>query len=169
MLSKSQSVEFINQSGHRLAAKIEFPPDQKPIAFAIFAHCFTCNKNLSAVTERLKIRREGEQVYYIDKEIKHRVSEDAVVSMNFWGFHPTFLKDLESGFENFVRNNITNLKAEYYIPIIVDELIKAGKSEFKVLNSEDNWYGVTYKADKDEVVEALRLLHIAGHYPAILW
>jgi putative redox protein len=49
MLSKSQSVEFINHSGHRLAAKIEFPPDQKPIAFAIFAHCFTCNKNLPAV------------------------------------------------------------------------------------------------------------------------
>jgi putative redox protein len=49
MLSKSQDVEFINHSGHRLAAKIEFPPDQKPVAFAIFAHCFTCNKNLPAV------------------------------------------------------------------------------------------------------------------------
>ena len=125
--------------------------------------------HLVDVVERLKIKKEGDKVFCQDESGKIELSENGVVSMNFWGFHPTFFHHLEKGFLDFVKKNYMEPKAEYYIPIIVDELIKSNSSVFKVLKSEDNWYGVTYQEDKAGVVKALFELHQAGRYPKKLW
>ena len=124
--------------------------------------------NLASVEEILKIRFAGDQIIYGD-DSGQVLSENAIVSMNFWGFHPNIFKELDEGFKKFVRNNISNPKAEYYIPLIIDELIKSGKVKVKLLHSEDQWYGVTYKEDAEHVKKAFEEFAREGKYPSPLW
>lgn len=98
------------------------------------------------------------------------LSEDTPVSMNFWGFTHGFMKELENRFPAFLDTVSSNpLKAEYFLPGVVDELLKEGRAEVKVLRSSDKWYGVTYKEDKESVFDALRSMKDKGLYPEILW
>ena len=97
--------------------------------------------------------------------------ESTVVSMNMWGFTESLLKEIQTGFGSFLKENLPKnpLKCEYFLPFVVDELLKAGKAEVTVLKSPDRWYGVTYKEDKAAVAAAMRRLKDRGLYPEKLW
>ena len=123
--------------------------------------------NLISIEEVLKIQRNDDgRVIRQDKGSE--LSEDSIVSMNFWGFHPSYFARLESGFHDFVRKNKDNPTAEYYIPVLIDEMINNGEIELKVIPSHDHWYGVTYMQDADRVREAFVKLHQSGAYPQTL-
>ncbi len=94
---------------------------------------------------------------------------DEIVSMNFWGFSPEYFRQTEPMFASFLETNAADIKSEFYIPLAVDLLIKAGKARVKVLHSSDQWFGVTYKEDKPLVIEKLKELTRAGLYPEKLW
>lgn len=93
------------------------------------------------------------------------------VSMNMWGFQPDFLETIGEMFPDFLKNVMPGdpMKAEFLLPTTVGQLVESGKCSVKVLTSPDNWYGVTYAADKPKVVEALRKLTESGRYPDGLW
>ena len=93
------------------------------------------------------------------------------VSMNFWGFQRSFLKEAEARFPLFLDTTIkTNpLKGEYFLPSVVTQLLEEGKARVKVLRSADKWYGVTYREDKPGVVAALADMTARGLYPENLW
>ena len=93
---------------------------------------------------------------------------DSLVSMNFWGFYPSFLKTLEDGFPAFYESAGDLLKAEYLLPTSVDSLIKNGSAAVKVLTSEDRWFGVTYHEDKQSVRDAFAELIRQGVYESPL-
>jgi dTDP-glucose pyrophosphorylase len=130
------------------------------------------NGYLTGVDERTKImRRNGEIAYTEDEKTWISVPQDSTVSMNFWGFTEGFMEELQRGFPAFLNEAIAEnpLKAEYLLPKEVDRLIKSGRASVRVLNTDDRWYGVTYKEDKEPVVAALQALKDAGTYPDKLW
>ena len=94
------------------------------------------------------------------------VDAETYVSMNMWGLTPEFMKCLEDGFVEFFENTPADklLKAEYLLPIYIDELLQKGKVSVKVLDSHDKWFGVTYKEDKESVMAAFKKLIADGVY-----
>jgi UTP-glucose-1-phosphate uridylyltransferase len=128
------------------------------------------NGDLISVTERTKIGRDAKGVAYRDaNDAPVYISEKSIVSMNFWGFSPAFFANLETHFRMFIRENAGNLKAELYLPFVVDELVKQKQATVKVLRSSDQWFGVTYKEDKPLVVAKISELVASGVYPTKLW
>ena len=99
------------------------------------------------------------------------VPADTLVSMNLWGYMPGFLEDLEVRFADFLRMSLDNnpLKCEFFLPIPVAGMIAEKKATFRVLSSPDQWFGVTYAADKPLVVASLKALTEQGEYPDGLW
>ena len=93
------------------------------------------------------------------------------VSMNMWGFQPDFLNYIEERFPHFLKNVMPSdpMKCEFLLPTTVGHMVEAGRCSVKVLTSPDNWYGVTYAADKPKVVQALKALTESGRYPDGLW
>ena len=133
----------------------------------------TDDGKLAAITERTKIQwKDGEIVYTEDDEKTwERLPRGTTVSMNFWGFTPSMMKEMEAGFpaaldKIFAENP---MKGEYFLPGVVDRLLREEKAEVKVLKSKDRWYGVTYKEDKESVVNALQSMKDKGEYPDKLW
>ena len=126
---------------------------------------------LKDVNERLKIERgtDGIPAYVGDDGKKYPLTDNDVVSMNFWGFHPSIFAVLEEGFHAFARANTGNPKAEYLIPEVVDGMIKDGSAKVKVLVTDDKWYGVTYQEDKPKVQEAFTKLVEDKVYPSPLF
>ena len=121
--------------------------------------------NLTAVTERTKIARNKDgQIYDPEEGI---IPEGTLVSMNLWGFTPSFFDELKAGFIDYLENKLKNdpMKAEFYIPTAVNNLINSGKAAVKVLSTDSQWYGVTYKQDKAAVVAALKRMTDEGLYP----
>ena len=106
-----------------------------------------------------------------DGETWNELPVDAPVSMNFWGFGRSFMDAIEDGFPEFMDSKALAdpLKAEYFLPSVVTEKIEDGSAEVKVLYSGDKWYGVTYKEDKETVVDALQSMKDNGMYPEKLW
>lgn len=132
------------------------------------------NGLLSKVTERLKIEKTQGGIRFLedDGETWTDVASDTIVSMNMWGFTPGFLQALEDGFPEFLSTKaVANpQKAEYLLPYSVQELLNTGKADVQVLQSPDKWYGVTYAADKPQVVAALNEKIRQGQYPETgLW
>ena len=130
------------------------------------------NGNLLYIQERTHIEVQGDAIRYTeDGENWVELAADTTVSMNMWGFVPSFLGELESKFATFMKTlAIQNPeKAEFFLPFAVDELLQEGKAKVKVLRSADKWYGVTYAADKPQVVAALRAMAEEGKYPDGLW
>ena len=128
------------------------------------------NNILLRVTECTQIKRIGTVICYKDaQEVNQPLSDDKVVSMNFWGFTPAYFKDSKVSFEKFIRANGNNLKSELYIPTVLSELIDAKKATVKVLNSSAEWFGVTYQEDRSFVVDRLKKLTEEGVYPSPLW
>ena len=128
---------------------------------------------LTDIVERTKImRREGKIMFTEDDEKTwEELEEGTPVSMNFWGFTKSFMEEMEDRFPAFLENAMKEnpLKGEYFLPGVVDQLIQEDKATVKVLRSADKWYGVTYKEDKQGVVDALQSMKDKGMYPDTLW
>ena len=123
--------------------------------------------------ERTKIvRTEDGAAYTEDDGASYQpISPDSIVSMNFWGFSASFLKELDGALVSFFEEKVPSnpLKAECYLPMEVDRLLNAGKATVTVLTSKDKWFGVTYKEDKPYVQASVKALKDAGVYPKNLW
>ena len=91
------------------------------------------------------------------------------VSMNMWGLTPDFLDVLKKGFPEFLKEHGKELKSEYLLPEIIDDQLKLGKACVKVLETKDQWYGITYQEDRDAVAEAIAKLVEEGKYPGKLF
>jgi NDP-sugar pyrophosphorylase family protein len=128
------------------------------------------NGNMVEIHERLKVyfAKDGSVVYEEDGQ-EFPLPSNTPVSMNFWGFTPAVFKLTEPLFVNFVEKNEGNPKAEFFIPLIGDELIKSGEAAFKVIPTSAKWFGVTYKEDKPIVQKSISDLIANGTYPENLW
>ena len=126
---------------------------------------------LTGVVERTAIERIDGDIQFVDENGKKVVlEENTPVSMNMWGFTPDFLDELESGFRTFLSEQKEgDIKSEYLLPTIVDQLIKSGRANVSVLETTDKWFGVTYKEDKPVVVESIKKLIAEGKYPEKLY
>ncbi len=128
---------------------------------------------LTDVVERTNIVQHPEAIYFSEDEGASwtELADNTPVSMNFWGFTPSFLEQIRQRFPKFLETQMpaNPLKAEFYLPMTVGQLLKEGKAAVKVLRSEDKWYGVTYAADKPKVVQALADMTAEGKYPDGLW
>jgi len=129
------------------------------------------NGFLTEVTERTKIVQFEDGIRYEDGETWVDVADDTIVSMNMWGFMPSFLEEIEKRFVTFLETTLVEnpLKGEYFLPLPVSQLIAESKATVKVLTSSDRWYGVTYAADKPVVMAALKGMAEKGLYPDGLW
>jgi UTP-glucose-1-phosphate uridylyltransferase len=128
------------------------------------------NKNLVSVTERTNIQYINNGIAYQDAdETFVFLKPETLVSMNFWGFTPKYFEQTERMFSDFVQANSDSLKAEFYIPFAIDNLINSANASVKVLRSDAKWFGVTYKEDKPLVIEKLAQLIKSGVYPSTLW
>ena len=125
---------------------------------------------LRGVTEMTKLVKAGETAENREDEANPvKVPLDARVSMNCWGFPPGLFDELEARFGKFLAARGAELKSEWYIPFVVDELIKEGKASCAVLPTDSSWFGVTYREDKPLVVDEIRKLVDAGEYPEVLF
>ena len=121
---------------------------------------------LTAVVERTEIMRVDGVISYKDENGEWQpVGEETPVSMNFWGFTPDYFKDSEAQFVDFLKENIDKPKSEFFIPLVVDNLINSGKATCEVLDTTAKWFGVTYAADRPGTVEKIQALVDAGEYP----
>ena len=130
------------------------------------------NGYLATINERTRVEKYDGGIHYTeDGENWVRLPEDTIVSMNLWGFTPSFLEEVAIRFPVFLAHALqTNpAKAEYYLPFAVEALLNEGKADVKILRSPDKWYGVTYAADKPQVVAALKEKTAEGLYPDGLW
>jgi NDP-sugar pyrophosphorylase family protein len=131
--------------------------------------CKVEDGNMVEINERTEVYFKDTDVYYKDASGEHQLPNDTRVSMNFWGFTPAVFKQSEEMFKRFVEANESNPKAEFFIPLVADELIKSGTAQFKVIPTANKWFGVTYKEDKPIVQESISELVNNGTYPSNLW
>ncbi len=125
---------------------------------------------LTSVVERTAIERIDGEIQFKDENGKAVVlEENTPVSMNMWGFTPDYFAYSDEYFKEFLSNNMDNPKSEFFIPTVVNELIKKGVANTKVLDTTSKWFGVTYAADRQGVVEKIQALVDAGEYPAKLF
>ncbi|MEG2514159.1 MAG: nucleotidyltransferase, partial [Bacteroidaceae bacterium] len=128
------------------------------------------NDYLTTVVERTAIERVDGKVSFKDENGKMvSIDDNTPVSMNMWGFTPDYFKYSEDFFINFLKENSSNLKSEYFIPLMVNELINNGTARVKVLDTTSKWFGVTYAADRQSVVDKIKALVDAGEYPSKLF
>jgi dTDP-glucose pyrophosphorylase len=126
---------------------------------------------LSEVEEHLDIEIEGDGVCRGENLVGDRVelSTAAIASMNFWGFPPSIMQDLEEHMLGFLAERGTEMKSECYIPTVVDEMLKSGKADCQILETSSSWFGVTYPQDKEMCVNSINALIAEGIYPEALW
>ncbi len=129
--------------------------------------CKTDSKGyLVEVVERTKIEKTDSGAKFTDENGgTMKLTGNEIASMNMWGFTPSLFGHLEKQFVDFLERNIGNLKAEFFIPTVVGDLVKTNEARVKVLESRDQWFGVTYREDKPVVVENIRKLINSGAYP----
>ena len=127
--------------------------------------CETEDGYLSQITERTKI---NSKLQYTEDggETWTQLPKGTIVSMNLWGFTPDVFAEVESDFKYFLENADLS-KDEFFIPTVIDNLIKRGKTKVKVLKNTDKWYGMTYKEDKKDVMAAIANLVASGAYDGI--
>lgn len=134
--------------------------------------CETRDGLLTRVTERTKIYKRGDDAAFTeDGEHFEPLSGDTLVSMNFWGYQPSMLQELERMFPRFLQENLpTNpIKCEFYLPGATDALIQSGKAVVRMLTTDETWYGVTYREDLASVQANIAAMHENGLYPEILF
>ena len=131
------------------------------------------NGFLADIHERTRIIKTETGAAYTEDDGKTwiSVSPESLVSMNMWGFSASILSILKEKFPDFLEENLKKnpMKCEYFLPFVVDELLKEGRATVQVLKTEDRWYGVTYQEDKETVVNAIQMLKNQGIYPENLW
>ena len=136
--------------------------------------CALNEKNeLVSVTERTRIEKRGSGVAYSEDGGSSwtEIAGNTLVSMNMWGFTESILEEIRSGFPAFLKKGLAEnpMKCEYFLPSVVSDLLSMGKASVAVLESEDKWYGITYKEDKPAVTAAVQKLKDSGRYPERLW
>ncbi|HAC20597.1 MAG TPA: nucleotidyltransferase [Porphyromonadaceae bacterium] len=125
---------------------------------------------LTGVVERTHIERIDGKIMFKDEAGEFvAVADNTPVSMNMWGFTPDYFKYSEDFFIQFLKENADNIKAEYFIPLMVNHLITQDQAKCRVLDTPSKWFGVTYAADRDGVVAKINALVEAGEYPAKLF
>ena len=127
------------------------------------------NGFLTDIKERTSIERKNGKIIFTENETEVELDENAPVSMNFWGFAPNLFDYLEEKFSAFLSANADKPKSEFYIPFVVDDLMKEGKVKTKVLPANATWFGVTYKEDRPATVAKIAELVKQGLYPVKLW
>ena len=125
--------------------------------------------NLVSIKERTKIYREGNEIIHEDEAGKHTVPFNSSVSMNFWCFHPALFNPTQQLFLEFVKENSSNIKAEFFIPIIAENFMENHGRHINVIPTSSKWFGVTYKEDAPSVKASVDKLVADGEYPANLW
>ena len=125
--------------------------------------------NLVSMVERTSIERKNGQIVYTLDGQDYPLAEDTPVSMNLFGFTPDYFAYSKEYFKTFLAENAANLKAEFYIPTMVNKLVKDGEAELRILRTDSDLFGVTYKEDRPKVVAKIRQLIDAGVYPEKLW
>ena len=134
--------------------------------------CVTENDQLTAITERTRIeKRENGIAFTEDGETWHVLPPETPVSMNLWGFTPSFLREIDSRMQAFLDRVLVENpnKGEFYLPMLISDLLQEKKATVRVLHSPDKWYGVTYSADRPMVTAAIAEMTAAGKYPDGLW
>ena len=132
--------------------------------------CTVSNHLLDNVVERTNIftNNEGEIVFE-ENDVETPIDGDTAVSMNFFVLHPSIYRNLEDKFEEFLKQNASQLKAEFFLPKVVNDMIKEDQLEVIVKNSDDNWFGMTYPGDREVVVNSIQELINDQKYPRSLW
>jgi choline kinase len=125
--------------------------------------------NLEEIVERTKVYKEDDHIVYEEDDKKYPLAVDTRVSMNFWGFTPEVFKTTEDLFRTFALENKDNPKSEFFIPLVAEHLIKSQVADFKVIPTDNKWFGVTYKEDKPIVQASIDQLIKDGVYPENLW
>ena len=127
------------------------------------------NGLLTDVVERTKIENKGGKIVFTEDGVDTELAPNTPVSMNMWGFTPEYFDYSEEAFRIFLAERGQELKSEYYIPSLVNELITSGKATCKVLDTTSKWFGVTYAEDRPQVVMKINQLIKEGVYPAKLF
>ena len=129
--------------------------------------CETVDGYLTGIVERTSIAYDENHNIFFDDEQGHSVqlAPDTPVSMNFWGFTPDYFDYSEQAFVEFLKAHINEPKSEFFIPTVVNRLISEKKARVKVLKTDSKWFGVTYSADRQGVVDKFAALHDSGFYP----
>lgn len=135
--------------------------------------CETKDGFLVDIVERTRIEKtkDGAAFTVDDGKTWEDISPETIVSMNMFGFSKSILTELKERFPKFLDENLESnpMKCEYFLPSVVDQLLKEERATVEVLKSEDKWYGVTYKEDKPVVVAAIKEMKEKGLYPNYLW
>lgn len=129
--------------------------------------CQTTDGYLTTVVERTAIEyNDKHEITFVDENgVTQTLEPNTPVSMNLWGFTPDYFEFSEGYFVDFLKENIDKPKAEFFIPLVVNELVTKNIAKVKVLDTESKWFGVTYAADRQGVVDKLADLHAKGEYP----
>ncbi len=133
--------------------------------------CEETDGYLSHIVEIQKIAKQGDHAVFEEDGEWKPIADDALVSMNFWGFTPKIFEELEPIFEQFLKNNLDKnpMKCEHVIPTAIGDLVAADAVKVRMLSSSDQWFGVTYKEDKPLVVSRIQQLKNQGLYPDVMW
>lgn len=127
------------------------------------------NGNLVGIVERTDIFSTPNEIYTESSGTKIVFTGEEPVSMNFMGFTPKVFKQMEDYFRNFLKEIGNDPKKEFFIPLLLNHLVKTGETTIKVLDVKEEWIGVTYAADKEKAAQGIKKLVDAGKYPLNLW
>ena len=127
------------------------------------------NGYLTDVVERTKIEKVGDKIIYTEDGVDTEISPNSPVSMNMWGFTPEYFEYVEKAFVEFLQARGQELKSEFYIPTLVNDMIRSGEATCKGLDTTSKWFGVTYAEDRPQVVMKINNLVKEGVYPEKLF
>ena len=127
------------------------------------------NGYLTDVVERTKIEKVGDKIIYTEDGVDTEIAPNSPVSMNMWGFTPEYFEYVEKAFVEFLQARGQELKSEFYIPTLVNDMIRSGEATCKVLDTTSKWFGVTYAEDRPQVVMKINNLVKEGVYPEKLF
>lgn len=127
------------------------------------------NGYLTDVVERTKIEKVGDKIIYTEDGVDTEIAPNSPVSMNMWGFTPEYFEYVEKAFVEFLKTRGQELKSEFYIPTLVNDMIRNGEATCKVLDTTSKWFGVTYSEDRPQVVMKINNLVKEGVYPEKLF
>ena len=127
------------------------------------------NGYLTDVVERTKIEKVGDKIIYTEDGVDTEIAPNSPVSMNMWGFTPEYFDYVEKAFVEFLQARGQELKSEFYIPTLVNDMIRSGEATCKVLDTTSKWFGVTYAEDRPQVVMKINNLVKEGVYPEKLF
>jgi UTP-glucose-1-phosphate uridylyltransferase len=127
------------------------------------------SSHLSDIIERTQIEKVSGNIAYKENDKWNVLLPDTIVSMNFWGFTPQVFKQLESQFSTFLKESGDQLKSEYFITTVISEMMSKGISQFRILKTDAEWFGVTYQEDKTKAIDSINALIENGSYPSKLW